>query len=150
MPPSTVSLLQKAPHRYKLLAAQFLLCIGLRKCPLRSFFIGTRNLYREIQWHQAGLYGGNEPFFSLLKQARDHVHVFKCQTDLGGNLSVVIAALSKRTDFLNQVDCSMLAPGAVFNQTHNKALAFVRLDHDRRNDRLLKFHERLEPALAAN
>lgn len=63
--------------------------------------------------------------------------------DFLSDLAVAVAPLAECADVFQQIYRSMLAPGTILDQAHDKTFAFFGL-HDQRRDRVLsELHKRL-------
>src|SRR6267378_2875194 len=87
---------------------------------------------------------------AILEKANDSLDVFNGETGFSGNLGLIVAATLKTLDVMEQVDGPMLAPGKVFDQTHDRAIFGIGVDNESGNLGLAKCLIGFEPALATD
>lgn len=92
----------------------------------------------------------NEPFLPLFQKGANHVNVFDANPNLWGNFAVSVAATAQGADVLQKVDCAMLPSSTVFNEAHDEAITFLRLNDNGWNFGLTKLGKCFNSALAAN
>src|SRR5260370_22547907 len=144
------SLLNNSPHSNQLLSAQFLFGVRLRQCVLDVLIARSRNLDSHVNWENTCFNCGNQPLFALFKKSADHTNIVAADADFRSDFVIAIAAAAQGADILQQIYCSVLAPCAVLNKTHNYTLAFLGLNHNCWNFCLAELNECFDTALAAN
>src|SRR5581483_3537480 len=93
---------------------------------------------------------GNQTFLALGQQRTDHPDVVRGNPDLVGDLFVAVTPTPQCINVLKQIDGAMLTACAIFDQTHDEAVAFCGVNDRRRDLCLTQTKKGLDATLSAN